>query len=375
MSKKDTISFSGTASDAQDALGPASMHWSVILHLCATQTQCHEHPQGTFDGVAGGSYIAPEHKYPSYLEVRLRVTDSRGLTSDASVRLDPKTIPVTFTTQPAGLQLTVGSGVIQTPATITAILNSRISVTANSPQTLGGTTYVFNSWSDGGAVSHDIVPPAGGATYTANFVPGVAKNALFVVGDPAGIPAADVAARNRLVALGYTVTTVDDNLTVPGDATGKQVVVISSTTSSANVNTKFRATGVPVVTWETALFDDLGMTAATGTFVAGQQSVVIAAPGNPMAAGLTGTVTVASAASATNSAPSDPIFRSLFQSGERTQPVSQAVRELWGKGSSLTSDPQAGSLAVASASSVPSLPASSGGRLDLFSDRSGTFSG
>jgi hypothetical protein len=86
-------------------------------------------------------------------------------------------------------------------------------------------------------------------------------------------------------------------------------------------------------------------------------------------------VTVASAASATNSAPSDPIFRSLFQSGERTQPVSQAVRELWGKGSSLTSDPQAGPVALASASSVPSLPASNGGRLDLFSDRSGTFSG
>jgi PKD repeat protein len=60
----DTISFTGTASDAQDALGPASMHWSVILHHCATQTQCHEHPQGTFDGVAGGSYVAPEHEYP-----------------------------------------------------------------------------------------------------------------------------------------------------------------------------------------------------------------------------------------------------------------------------------------------------------------------
>jgi hypothetical protein len=110
------------------------------------------------------------------------------------------------------------------------------------------------------------------------------------------MPAADLAARNRLVALGYTVTTVDDNLTVPGDATGKQLLVISSTTSSANVNTKYRTTAVPVVVWETALFDDFGMTAAGGTFVAGQQNIVIAAPGNPMAAGLTGTVTVSSVA-------------------------------------------------------------------------------
>jgi hypothetical protein len=54
------------------------------------------------------------------------------------------------------------------------------------------------------------------------------------------------------------------------------------------------------------------------------------------------------------SASSDPIFRSLFQAGERSQPVSPAVQELWGKSSSQTSAPQ---------------------RLDLFSDRSGVFSG
>jgi hypothetical protein len=64
---------------------------------------------------------------------------------------------------------------------------------------------------------------------------------------------------------------------------------------------------------------------------------------------------------------SDPIFRSLFQGGERTQPVSPAVQKLWGNSSSLTS--------VASASST-SAPAPNGRvSLDLFSDRNGTFSG
>src|SRR4051794_13755640 len=33
----------------------------------------------------------------------------------------------------------------------------------------------------------------------------------------------------------------------------------------------------------------------------------------------------------------EPIFRSLFQAGERTQPISPAVQELWGNSSSLTS--------------------------------------
>src|ERR1700722_10396125 len=102
-------------------------------------------------------------------------------------------------------------------------------------------------------------------------------------------------------------------------------------------------------------------------------------------------VTMASASTATNSAPTDPNFRSLFQFGERAQPVSSAVRELWGNSSSLTSVASATSTQVAAAtqvvtatSAVPEATASSSTPiatarvpqgLDLFSDRNGTFSG
>jgi Transglycosylase SLT domain len=83
-------------------------------------------------------------------------------------------------------------------------------------------------------------------------------------------------------------------------------------------------------------------------------------------------VTMASASSATNtSPPTDPIFRSLFQAGERNQPVSPAVRELWGSSSSLTSVAPATSVSAFSAQ-TPSVRAPQ--PLDLFSDRSGTFS-
>jgi hypothetical protein len=88
-------------------------------------------------------------------------------------------------------------------------------------------------------------------------------------------------------------------------------------------------------------------------------------------------VATASASSTTDSStspPTDPIFRSLFQGGERSQPVSPAVQKLWGDSSSLTS--------VASAapaeSTIPSFPQIPEVRppqpLDLFSDRAGTFS-
>ena len=92
-------------------------------------------------------------------------------------------------------------------------------------------------------------------------------------------------------------------------------------------------------------------------------------------AGTTAPVAVASASGATKAAPADPVFRSLFQSGDRPQPVSQTVRELWGNSSSLTANSPVTSAALASASSPTAAAAAHGGRLDLFSDRSGTFSG
>jgi hypothetical protein len=84
----------------------------------------------------------------------------------------------------------------------------------------------------------------------------------------------------------------------------------------------------------------------------------------------TAPVTLASAASPGSSgALPDTSFRSLFQAGERSQPVSPAVHKLWGESSSLTS-------VVASATQVvtPVSGASTPQGLDLFSDRAGTFS-
>jgi hypothetical protein len=69
------------------------------------------------------------------------------------------------------------------------------------------------------------------------------------------------------------------------------------------------------------------------------------------------------------SPPAESSFRSLFQGGERNQPVSSTVHKLWGTPSSpLTS--------VASATSpAPAQPVNSASQgLDLFSDRSGAFS-
>jgi glucose/arabinose dehydrogenase/PKD repeat protein len=169
----DTITFSGHATDAQDGTLPASaLSWSVILHHCFTPTDCHTHLIQTINGVSTGTVSAPDHAYPCWLELQLTATDSGGLTSTTSVRLDPKTVVLTFKTNPGGLvlsDLVVNEAPRSTPFSVTAVVGSANSVSAPSPQQFNKSTYFFNSWSDGGPQSHTITAPAVNTTYTAIY--------------------------------------------------------------------------------------------------------------------------------------------------------------------------------------------------------------
>jgi glucose/arabinose dehydrogenase len=162
-----TIAFSGSATDAQDGnLPAAALSWSLILHHCPSN--CHVHPIQSFQGVASGSFSAPDHEYPSHLELRLTATDSSGLTDTESVLLNPRTVVLTLQSQPAGLQLIINGTSRAAPFTRTVILGSTNTVSAPTPQTLGGRSYAFTSWSDGGAQTHSIVANTA-ATYKARY--------------------------------------------------------------------------------------------------------------------------------------------------------------------------------------------------------------
>ncbi len=164
----DEITFSGSATDAQDGTLPASaLSWSLVLQHCPSN--CHEHPLQSFEGVTSGSFVAPDHEYPSYLELRLTATDSGGLTNTKSLRLDPKTVPLTFQTTPGGLSLVVNGTTAKAAFSRTVIVGSTNSVSATTPQIKGPKTYAFQSWSDGAAQTHNIIAPAVATTYTARF--------------------------------------------------------------------------------------------------------------------------------------------------------------------------------------------------------------
>jgi PKD repeat protein len=163
----DRVAFSGSATDAKDGtLPPSALSWSLIVHHCPSN--CHTHSIQGFPGVRSGSFNAPDHDYPAYLELRLTATDSGGLKDTRSVRLDPKTADLTLSSAPSGLSLTLNASTAPAPFTRKVILKSANTLTAPASQTRNGTTYDFQSWSDGGARTHSVTA-ASSATYTATY--------------------------------------------------------------------------------------------------------------------------------------------------------------------------------------------------------------
>jgi glucose/arabinose dehydrogenase len=167
------IPFTGHATDPQEGELPASaLSWRLGLQHCSSDGQsCHIHIVQNWEGVASGSFAAPDHEYPSYLELTLTAMDSTGHTGSTTVRLDPQTVVLSFTSSPSQALLTLGGTSQPTPFTRTVIIGSNNSISAPSPQTIppSNTEYAFVSWSDGGARTHNIVAPDTATTYEATF--------------------------------------------------------------------------------------------------------------------------------------------------------------------------------------------------------------
>jgi glucose/arabinose dehydrogenase len=136
----DVIPFAGHAIDPETGpLPPERLSWSLLVHHCATLDDCHTHTVTSYEHVASGSFTAPDHEYPAFLELRLTASDgvppadwydarwSRrialtlpatlpyGTLADfpALVRLDPSRIDYAAAgTNGADLRFTDGSGAL-----------------------------------------------------------------------------------------------------------------------------------------------------------------------------------------------------------------------------------------------------------------------
>jgi hypothetical protein len=163
------INYSGTGTDTQDGTLPASAFtWRVDFHH---DTHIHPFIPDT-SGARSGSFRIPttgETSANVWYRVHLTVRDSGGLTNEVVRDVNPRTVTLSLATNPTGLQVTLDGQPMTTPLNVTGVVGIERSLGVVSPQTSGGTTYVFSSWSDGGAATHTISTPAANTTYTASY--------------------------------------------------------------------------------------------------------------------------------------------------------------------------------------------------------------
>ncbi|HWB81234.1 MAG TPA: hypothetical protein VG755_39995, partial [Nannocystaceae bacterium] len=108
--------------------------------------------------------------------------------------------------------------------------------------------------------------------------------------DPAG--STDEPLQDHLESLGYVITRIVDNVATAADADGYCVVLLSAVSDSSDIESEFHDVDVPVITWEFALFDNMGFAVSTGEYDLdeGATQIEIVDASHPLAAGLSGTV-------------------------------------------------------------------------------------
>ncbi|MFM7024330.1 MAG: Ig-like domain-containing protein [Flavobacteriales bacterium] len=186
----DVVNYSGTGSDAEDGILPASaFNWEVrVFHKdCGTCEHWHPGPNAP-DGVTSGSFTADnggESSSNVWFRLILRVTDSEGRVGTDSVDLQPNKVVLTVNSSKPGLQVVIGSSSI-TPYNKTQVVNNAINITAITPQTIGDTVYTFSSWDHGGVASQSIRVPNVNTTYKANFTAAYVSNTNHALNKIAG---------------------------------------------------------------------------------------------------------------------------------------------------------------------------------------------
>ena len=162
----DTISLSGSATDAQDgALAASGLSWTVILHHGA-----HTHFVGTFNGTAHPSFVARrDHDTDSFYEVRLRATDSDAEWRQTTIQLRPQGVPFEIQSSPTGAPLSYAGRAVTAPFSTLSAIGLDTSISAAARFTKNGGIYHFDSWADGGGRLRQIEIPDHASGVTARY--------------------------------------------------------------------------------------------------------------------------------------------------------------------------------------------------------------
>ena len=104
-----------------------------------------------------------------FFRIFLTVRDSAGLSRTTFRDVTPERATITLNGSHAGLRVNVDGQPHTLPYTVNAVINTDLPLDAPIVQAVGGTTYEFVSWSDGGAAAHIFRAPATPTTLTATY--------------------------------------------------------------------------------------------------------------------------------------------------------------------------------------------------------------
>ena len=173
------IHFKGAAFDSEEVSGedpqgevPAErLYWRSRLYHCPGGPEsCHAHPLQVFPAVESGDLTAPDHDLPSHIEISLTATDSRGLSAQKAIDIYPNVSFIGIRSDPPGVTISAGLDTAATPFGVEAIEGSKVTVAAPEKASIGGETYVWSHWSDGGPRIHTLVA-SGSGNLTATYAP------------------------------------------------------------------------------------------------------------------------------------------------------------------------------------------------------------
>jgi glucose/arabinose dehydrogenase len=172
------FTFSGTGTDPENGtLPPSAFTWRVDFHH---DDHTHPHVPST-SGITSGTFTIANRGETAanvFYRVILMVRDAAGLTHTSSVDVRPLTSVVRIESSVTNAQLTLDGMPITAPFSFTGVEGIIRTLGVVTPQSSGGTTFDFTSWSDGGAATHEIVTPDDDTTFTALFQP-AATTTLF----------------------------------------------------------------------------------------------------------------------------------------------------------------------------------------------------
>src|SRR5690606_10151133 len=98
-------------------------------------------------------------------------SDLDGLTSTATTTVYPRKVDLSLSTSPAGLPLFLDGVQLSTPIAYDTLVGFQHVVSAPATACVGGTTYSFSGWSDGGAATHSVTVPTQNTAVVAQYTP------------------------------------------------------------------------------------------------------------------------------------------------------------------------------------------------------------